>query len=263
MNDEQILAAAKETAVRAGRKVMEIYATDFAVKYKDDTEPVTKADLAANRIIISDLEKFGYPVLSEESVDDASRLKTARVWIVDPMDGTRDFINKTGDFSIMIGLVENGRPILGVVYKPDDEAWYWGLRGSGAWKETKNGRKRLSVSANQSIKEAGILLSRFHLSADVKKLVQDLGIGQEIPAGSLGLKLGYIAEQIGDITVNTSSRTSEWDICAADIILSEAGGVLTDMGGNEFTYNRKDPRNLRGLVATNKHLHSQILEYLN
>ena len=122
-----------DTIIIAGEKIREIYETDFEVKKKEDDSPITKADLESNKILRATLEKTGIPILSEESDDDKTRLESEKVWIVDPLDGTQDFVNKTGEFTILVGLVENHIPVMGLVYLPIKKILYLAERGIGAY----------------------------------------------------------------------------------------------------------------------------------
>ena len=122
-----------DTIIEAGDRVREIYESDFEVSKKDDNSPITKADLESNKIIRAALEKTGIPILSEEDVDDKSRLNSDKIWIVDPLDGTTDFVNRTGEFTIMVGLVENHVPVMGLIYWPTKQKLYYAERGMGAF----------------------------------------------------------------------------------------------------------------------------------
>ena len=258
--NKEILNKTISIIKKAGKTVLNYYNKDYKIKNKALDSPVTIADLESEKIILSGLKEFGYGILSEESDDDKERLKMKRAWIVDPLDGTKDFINKTGEFTIMIGLVENKKPILGLVYKPVDDILYYAIKGEGAHRVKNKKSKKLKVSKRKSFNEIKMITSRFHLSPDIKKIANDLGIKHSVSCGSAGLKIGYIAEQKADLNINTSSHTYEWDLCAADIVLSEAGGKLTDIKGNKFIYNKDNPRNEHGYVASNRIIHQKIIE---
>jgi len=256
---EDVIAVIKE----AGRTVLSFYNSgDYEVKYKSAHNPVTRADLESNRIILAGLEKYGYGLLSEETADDGSRLKKSRVWIVDPLDGTRDFIEKTGEFTVMIGLVENGKPVLGVVYRPAGSVLYYATKHGGAFRRTgEGGAVRLKVSTKTDLSKFAMLSSRFHRSKAEIKFAARFGIKDFIDRGS-SLKICQIAAGEGELNFNPSDKTFEWDICAADIILSEAGGRLTDANGQEFSYNKKDPGNKSGYAASNGVKHDFIISSL-
>lgn len=253
---------ASQLAKEAGEAALFYYHKEYAISDKGgDNGPVTQADHAANDVIVGGFKKeFDYGILSEETEDDLSRLEKERVWVIDPLDGTKDFIDKTDEFSIMIGLVEKGEPVLGVVYVPAEQIIYYALSGRGAFKQAEGGKpQRIQVSARNEFKDIILLTSRFHASNTVVKASADLGIKKTLTKGSAGLKICSIAEGSADVNINPSNKTWEWDVAAADIILSEAGGKLTDVFENRFTYNKKDPRNLQGYIASNNWRHYEII----
>ncbi len=257
---EEIINLVKQ----AGEKVLEIYQRKFKVYEKEDKSPITEADFASEKIILSGLKKYGYGILSEESKDDSSRLKKERVWIIDPLDGTQGFLRKTGEFSIMVGLVEKGESILGVVYKPVDDKMFFVEKEKGAYlKETSKPLKRLKVSSTSCLSDANFVFSRSHLGDLEKKFIQNYKISRVIYMGSIGIKLGLIAEGKVEGYFAMSTKTCQWDICAPKIILKEAGGKVTDIEGKHAIYNRWQVRNLDGIVASNGKIHTQIIENVN
>ena len=157
-----------DTIIKAGERVREIYESDFEVSKKDDNSPITKADLESNKIIKSYLEKTGIPILSEEDMDDKSRLTSKNVWIVDPLDGTTDFVNRTGEFTIMIGLVENHVPIMGLIYWPIKEKLYFAERGFGAFCYFSQKWEQISVRETRDFEQCLALVSR-HLCLTEKR----------------------------------------------------------------------------------------------
>jgi 3'(2'), 5'-bisphosphate nucleotidase len=248
-------------AKQAGEAALFYYHSEYEITDKGDNSPVTQADHASNDVIVEGLKKeFDYGILSEETDDDPARLDKKRVWVVDPLDGTKDFIDKTGDFSIMIGLVEKGTPVLGIVYRPEKDIMYYALIDRGAFKKEGKGRpQRARTSSRNYFEDMILLTSRFHASNTTTKAANELGIENTLTKGSAGLKICSIAEGKADVNINPSNKTWEWDICAADIILSEAGGKLTDVFENEFTYNKEDPRNSQGYIASNGWRHYDII----
>lgn len=249
-------------AKQAGDAALFYYHKEYEVTDKGKDDPVTEADHASNKVIVEGLkEQFDHGILSEETEDDHSRRNNKRVWIVDPLDGTKDFIDKTGDFSIMIGLAEEGESVLGVVYKPDDGSLYYAIQGRGAFKKIGSGApERIHVSSRNKFEDMVLLTSRFHASNTVTKAARELGIENTLTRGSAGLKLCSIAEGKADVNINPSNKTWEWDVCAADVILSEAGGKLTDVFENKITYNKEDPRNKQGYIGSNDWRHYEIIE---
>lgn len=249
---------------KAGEKVLEIYQRKFKVYEKGDKSPVTEANMASERIILSGLKKYGYGILSEESKDDSSRLKKEKIWIIDPLDGTQDFLQKTGEFSIMVGLVDKGESILGMVYKPVDDKMYFAEKGEGAYlKEPSKPSKKLEVSSTSCLSDANFVFSRSHLGDLEKKFIQHCKISWVTYMGSIGIKLGLIAEGKVDVYFTMSTKTCQWDTCAPEIILKEAGGKVTDIEGKHSIYNRWQVRNLDGIVASNGKVHTQIIENVN
>ena len=257
---KEILADVIKIVKKAGKTVLSFYDTDYAIKDKGKENPVTQADLESEHIILRGLSGYGYGVLSEETSDDKKRVNMERAWVIDPMDGTKDFIDKTGEFTIMVGLVEKGEPILGVIYQPVEHIVYYAWKNNGAYKKFKKDKPlKLKVSKEKDYGSVTMFSSRFHRSKEEDKLAKKLGIGKITTCGS-SLKVCRIAEGIGDLNFNPSNKTWEYDICASDIILREAGGVLTDSKGMAYKYNKDNPRNENGYVASNGVMHDEIIK---
>ena len=213
-------------AKEAGKAIMEIYKEDFEVKYKEDESPLTKADLIANSIICEELSKLysDIPILSEENkaVPYEKRKDWEYYWCIDPIDGTKEFIQKNGEFTVNIALIEKGTPVLGVVYAPAIDELYTAKKGEGAF---KNG-KRLPLKTNQNPqKELLVVASKSHLSKETQEFIDTLK-AQKIKQVSKGssLKLCMVAEGSADIYPRLAP-TMEWDTAAADAIVREAGKV--------------------------------------
>ena len=255
---EEIIDLAK----KAGGKILEIYAEDFSVGEKSDQSPITKADLASEKIIVKNLQKYGIPILSEETADDKERLKSDYVWLVDPLDGTADFIQKTGEFSVMIGLVEKGQPIWGVIFEPVSGKCYFAEKDGGAYGEKEGRQEKLSVSPENDLTDFRMSISRNHLLPEEIRIFGELRMKKKITMGSAGLKLCRIASGESEVYINSSDRTSEWDTCAGLIILQEAGGKVTDMEGNALTYNNENTKHRKGYVASNGTNHDEIIDAL-
>lgn len=263
-----------ETAIslsrEAGKIVLEYYALEIEAEEKlgidNFYEPVTAADRAASRLIVDGLERAfpGDAILSEEESDDAtSRLKRDRVWIIDPIDGTAGFIKKDGDFAIQIGLAEKGTPVAGVVYLPFHETLYYASKGSGAFVVVKGSEpERLAVSSKTEFSEMIMAYSRNHPSKGIMRILGSFGFAEGMQRGSVGLKIGLIAESICDIYIHLSPRTKFWDTCAPQIILEEAGGRLTDIFGEAMRYDVADVQNYGGILASNGVSHEKAIEKL-
>ena len=247
----------------AGGVLLEFYESPTRVEWKDASEPVTAADRAANALIVEGLT-YSFPddgLLAEETPDTSGRLRHDRLWVVDPMDGTKEFIKRNGEFSVMIGLAIDGRASLGVVYQPTRDLLYYGVPGEGAYLVDAGGApKRLSVSEHVDPAHMCVAVSRSHRSSRIDAVRAALGIEREMQSGSVGLKVGLICERRCDLYIHPSPQTKQWDTCAPEAILAAAGGRMTDLAGNEFVYNRADLYNRFGILATNGRAHERILE---
>ena len=262
------LSVACELARAAGAAILEHYEGPLNIRQKtsaDDIEPVTQADTIANDLIVSRLKRE-FPndgILAEESIDTAHRLDKSRVWMVDPLDGTNGFIDGNGDFAVQIGLSEAGQCILGVVYQPLPGVLYRAVRGYGTWIERPQFEpQRATVSEARDLSNMRLAASRSHRSPRMNRVVTQFGFKEEVQRGSVGIKIGLIIERQCDVYIHLSSRTKQWDTCAPEVILTEAGGRLTDMFGYPLNYNVPDVQNRNGLVASNSVSHNQIIETL-
>ncbi len=246
----------KTIALEAGSLIMAYYRQSQEVSYKVDKTPVTKADQVANDYIVKKL-RHQYPdmaILAEESKDDLSRLKNPYCWLVDPLDGTKEFLRQNGEFTVNIALTYKGRAIMGVVYSPVLDEMYEGLSGHGAYltinasKSKKTKRMRVSQRQHQLI----MLKSRSHNTVFVDKIVQmhQGKIKDVIPMGS-SLKGCWIAKGQGDVYYR-SGPTMEWDTAAMQVIVEEAGGVIRQLDHSLLTYNREDTCNRKGFYILNR-----------
>ena len=247
----------------AGSRALEIYQSSFSVEYKADSSPITEADIAVNKMLVNGLEQYGWPILSEELVDNKERIGASRVWIIDPIDGTKGFIDKKGDFSIMVGLEQEGCPIFGVVYQPTEGKLYYAQKGEGAFLIKEKSKKRLHVSDVSNIRDARLVISRNHFSKEMKEQVGAIKPRKVVHIGSTGLKAALIAERKADFFFSPTPYMGQWDLCAPHIILEEAGGKMTGIHGEELIYNREEVKNLYGVLATNSKLHSQLLDFFH
>jgi 3'(2'), 5'-bisphosphate nucleotidase len=186
------------------------------------------------------------------------RLVHSRVWIVDPLDGTIEFINRLDEFAVMIGLAVDGISTVGIVYQPIKEKLYYAELGSGAFLTENRTSRLLRVSRELDPTAMTIALSRSHHTADVDLIQRELGITNTISSGSLGLKVGLICEGPAHLYVHSNPHTSQWDTCAPDIILHEAGGRMSDLLNAPLHYNSREVRNLNGVIASNGMIHDRI-----
>jgi len=267
---ETELEAAIDLARTASETILDHYSREIFAEQKlgvdEHFEPVTAADREASRIIVDGL-KTAFPqdaILSEEETDNPTeRLSKKRVWIIDPIDGTAGFVKKDGDFSVQIGLAENGEPVLGVVLLPFHRTLYYAVKGEGAF-ATFDGSKpeALRASDRAAFDEMTLAFSRNHPSKGITAIIAAFRFADAVQRGSIGLKIGLISEKKADIYVHLSPRTKLWDTCAPQVLLEEAGGRLTDLFGETYRYNISDVQNHGGIVATNGVAHDAVLEKL-
>ena len=255
-------------AREAGAILLRHYHSPFLVEQKvnalRETEEVTAADREANELIV-DLLRREFPddgILAEESTDSEHRLNKERVWLIDPMDGTKNFIQRDGDFAVQIGLAVSGQSVAGVVYQPVRDVLYRATRGGGSWIEEGNSARPMSVSVRTDPGEMVLASSRSHRSPRMERVVGSFGFRDEVRRGSVGVKIGLITEQKADLYLHLSPSTKQWDTCAPEIILAEAGGRLTDLFGQPLRYNGVRIDNRNGIAATNGVAHEMVIENL-
>lgn len=250
------LTVAVEAARAAGIIVRQWYEGDYTVREKSSDSPVTEADIEANQQI-SAMVRGAFPEdgwLSEETRDSPERLTKARVWVVDPLDGTKEFIKHIPEFCVCIGLVENGVPVLGVSYNPVREELFAAARGQGV---TLNGAT-VHVSIEGNLSAGRFLASRSE--ADRGEWDAFQGILRVELTGSVAYKLALIAAGRGDATFSLTPK-NEWDVCAGAALIAEAGGRITDRFGRPLRFNQQDTK-LPGIIASNAHLYEPILQLL-
>ena len=267
MNLRRELDIAVDLARRAGERIAALHGSGIAVDTKDDQSPVTQADREANALIVAALAAAfpGDAMLSEELPDDGSRMQRPRVWMVDPLDGTKDFIRGRDGFAVMIGLLDGAKPALGVVYQPIGDKLYFATRGGGAFLQrggAGGALERLHVSSVREPSEIRMVASKSHRTEAIDRVRAALGISDELNVGSVGLKLGLIAEGLRDLYVNPAGHSKLWDACGPEAILVEAGGRLTDLRGQPLDYRGSELGNTRGLIASNGVLHDEVVQRL-
>lgn len=238
------LAVAERAAREAGRVIMSFYGKKYRVEEKKKGDPVTEADLEANskirEILLGRFPRDGW--LSEEDKDNSERLKAARVWVVDPIDGTKEFIARTPQFAVSIGLVSEGRAVLGVVYNPAQGQFFGSARGEGA---RLNGAP-IHVSPRERVEGSLLLVSR---SEPRRRFQRFSDLCRVQPVGSIAYRLALIAGGEGDGTL-TFRSVHEWDICAGAHIVEEAGGMVLDGAGRALIFNQREGL-YHGVVASN------------
>ena len=248
-------------AERAGSAIMEIYQlNDVDVTHKSDQSPLTLADSTASKIIEDGLQKItpDWPIISEESsiFGYQERKEWNCFWLVDPLDGTKEFINKNGEFTVNIALIKNGQPVLGVVLAPAIDQCYFASKGQGAF--LKNQRKTKQIQSKNVLSEpATIAVSRSHIDKNTKKLIERIKNPEIIYMGS-SLKVCLVAEGRIDCYPRLGP-TMEWDTAAAHCIINEAGGQIVDKNGDELRYNKAHLENPY-FISTNNYQRAYWLE---
>jgi 3'(2'), 5'-bisphosphate nucleotidase len=239
---EPLLDQVRAIARAAGDAILEVYRSEFAVQVKDDRSPLTEADRVAHELITTRLEALrpALPVLSEEAsaIGFATRRQWQRYWLVDPLDGTKEFIKRNGEFTVNIALIDGGKPMLGVVVAPALDLEYAGSAGTGAFKRTSGGAPepiRVARPAGQPLRVVG---SRSHAGDALAGYLDALGPHVLKPMGS-SLKICLVAEGAADVYPRLGP-TSEWDTAAAQAVLECAGGSMIDFAGRPLVYNSKE-----------------------
>ena len=253
------LDIAIKAAIKAGNAILEIYQKDYKTSTKNDNSPITDADLKSNEVIKEILSQTKHWILSEEDKDDLQRITQETIWIVDPLDGTSDFIDKTGEFTVMISLIKNKKPILGVIGWPTENTLFVAQKGSGAFRFSNEKWEKISVTKISEVPKCRTVGSRHHLSDKEKSFIKKLGIEDFTSIGS-SLKVGKISSGEAEAYITTTNKMKEWDSAASYCIISEAGGKMTDMLGNDLTYNNKDVYHQNGILVTNSLVHNKIIE---
>ena len=252
-----LLLKALRLSLIAGDAIMEVYSrSDFNIEMKEDNSPLTLADKASNSIIIDGVKNFGIPVLSEEGSEISWEIRKdwERYWLIDPLDGTKEFIKRNDEFTVNIALMENNEPILGVIYLPVLKQLYYALKGHGAYKLEKVEQKDLNEEFEHVLKKSirlpdhrkgegvRVVASRSHLSQETEDFIMKLKRKDEkidlVPAGS-SLKLCLIAEGKADVYPRMGP-TMEWDIAAGHIIIIESGGSVFKLDDTPLNYNKPD-----------------------
>jgi 3'(2'), 5'-bisphosphate nucleotidase len=243
-------------SIKAGKEILKIYNTDFEVEYKEDESPLTMADKNANDIIMSFLKASSIPVLSEEgrSIPYEERKNWNELWIVDPLDGTKEFVKKNGEFTVNIALIKNQKPVMGVVYAPVLDELYFGEENLGAYKLEK--ASQIVLNLDEILKQAsklpfpttksyfGIVASRSHLTAETTEFIDDIRKGHDsvkIVSKGSSLKIVMVAEGTADVYPRFAP-TSEWDTAAGHAVVLACGGrmVQADKPEEELVYNKED-----------------------
>jgi 3'(2'), 5'-bisphosphate nucleotidase len=266
MNEAE-LATLVGISAEAAELVRGIYERPFEVEYKAPRDPVTAADRQANELICQRLETAfpGVPVVAEESAPEAFAgfRNSDRIFFVDPVDGTREFVARNGEFVVMIGVVEGDRAVASVMHAPATGICWVGLVGFGAFELSPGGSRRaIHVSETAELAEACIVSSRSHRTNELEHALGLLGAKSILKQGSAGLKGARVALAEADAYVAPHYAGQLWDVCPTDALVHAAGGRTSDAYGQAVDYRAKTLRNERGVVASNGRIHDTIIERL-
>ncbi|MBE9012875.1 3'(2'),5'-bisphosphate nucleotidase CysQ [Pseudanabaenaceae cyanobacterium LEGE 13415] len=268
MNFEGICAIARRIGWGAAAILVE-QSRSFEVEQSGDS-PVTSADIAANSYILEKLQSvfdpqtFGY--LSEETYQSEPaevRLSRSWVWIIDPLDGTKDFINRTGEYAMHIALAYQGRPVVAIVACPAIGKLYSATLNGGTWVETENGdRHSIKVSNKSNVEDLTVVASHSHRDVRFNQLMEQFPVKQQRQIGSVGCKIAAIVEQQADLYLSLSGKSAakDWDFAAPELILTEAGGQFTYFDQSPVQYNRADVNQWGGILASNGKIHPHLCE---
>ncbi|WP_394130423.1 3'(2'),5'-bisphosphate nucleotidase CysQ [Marinobacter nauticus] len=250
MHYSSILPDVIKIADEASEKVLHIYQSDFKVNYKEDHSPITAADIASHDIIVKGLRQISrdIPILSEEGAEIPweERKKWRRFWLIDPIDGTKDFTQRTGEFTVNIAMIEDGEPVMGVVTAPALKEAFWGIKGEGAHMRDRTGRvHRIRVAEPKDTLR--VVASKNHLNEETRAFIDTLGAHETVQAGS-SLKFCRIAEGHADIYPRMGP-TSEWDTAAAHAVLVAAGGKVQTPEGQPLVYGKENILNPNFIAA--------------
>lgn len=243
---EAYLDTVIDIAHDAGELILEVYRDPFDVEIKGDGTPLTIADQRSHNLICSRLLELtpNIPILSEESdhIDFDERRRWKNYWLVDPLDGTKEFVKKSGEFTVNIALIHENQPVLGVVHTPVKEWTHWGIHSRGAWKQVKNGPREKIHAKTYNSGHATVVASKSHGQAKLEQFLNNLEHAESsynVTNMGSALKICLVAEGIGDIYPRLG-LTSEWDTASADIIIREAGGRIIQTNGNLVVYNKQN-----------------------
>jgi len=241
MNLKELIDPIVALAIDAGRAILEVYATDFDVQSKGDESPLTQADLASHNCIVAGLQALtpDIPIISEEDglPAFAERGQWQRYWLIDPLDGTKEFVNRNGEFTVNIALIDAHRPLFGVVHVPVQDKTYIGCEGHGAELRDNGSIKAIQV-AGKSSQPVRIVGSRSHRGSSLDAFLEKVGESDMLPMGS-SLKFCVVAEGRADIYPRLGP-TSEWDTAAAQAVVEQAGGKVLELSGQPLSYNAKE-----------------------
>lgn len=259
MSDSSLLYLAISAAKQASQEIMSFYQKHSApdVMYKSDNSPVTQADTASHAAIVSILMRAGLPMVSEEgqiASNQCNQNEGSCFWLIDPLDGTKEFLSRNDQFTVNIALVRDGAVVLGVVAEPATDVIYFALKGQGAHRIKRHVSERIFCSSQSTLSKAKIAVSRSHLNAKDQQFIETHDINKTIPLGS-ALKYCHIATGEVDLSIR-HTPLMPWDLAASDLVVSEAGGMVCDFDKHPYSYTYQSCSEplTKGLIVSNHHL---------
>lgn len=256
------LRITREFVAQAGEIALRYHGTELEVELKPGDEPVTRADRECSEFLVEAMTRAfpGDIIISEEDEDDVRRLDAERVWYIDPIDGTKSFIDGGNGYCIMLGLAIDHNPVFGLLYQPNLQTFIYGCQGGGAWCERGGKLQRLRCSTETDPAAARLLSNR---GGDRDAIERVFGLSQDTALGAVGLKLASMALGACELYANPATNCSSWDTCGPEVVLIEAGGRLTDMRGQPIQYDVSETTSLQnGIVASSGPMHDRFLERL-
>lgn len=254
MNYKEVVESLLPVAKEAGEKIMSIYESDFEVEYKEDQSPLTQADFLSNELIVKFL-KNNYAdcaVLSEEETNDDEKLDNSYCFVVDPLDGTKEFVKRNGEFTVNIALCKDHKVVLGVIYVPVRREMYYAYKDGGAYYKGSQMKNFTKIKVSQKKEKLRLVMSRSHASAQLENLInQHRTLISDIKRAGSSLKGCLVAKGEAEIYFRFNP-TMEWDTAAMQIIVEEAGGIFKQLDNSEMTYNREDHTNRKGFYVVNR-----------
>jgi 3'(2'), 5'-bisphosphate nucleotidase len=236
-----LLAESCELARIAGEKIMSFYREGFTVAVKEDASPLTSADTAAHEFLVRSLASVlpGVPIVSEESIS-RSLIESETFWLVDPLDGTKEFVKRTNEFTVNLALVQAGQPVMGIVHAPALNLTYYGLLNVGAWRQITS-EDPVSISTRRAMPPLSIVASKDHAGPLVERMLTRLAGATRQSMGS-SLKFCLVAEGKADVYLR-DLPTMEWDTAAAHCVVKAAGGSILTLNGESLQYGKPDLKN--------------------
>ncbi len=260
---QDIFDLMRRAVYAGGAELKRFWQVELQIINKSDDSPVTEADHASNTAIIKILSEMPeVAILSEETEDNDERLLAKEVFVIDPLDGTNNYIKGVDEFAVLIGYLEDNKPVIGLVYNPVTDVLYYAIEGGGAYREDVSGVSRISVNKIDQFVDMTAVVSRVHDKSRTMRFLTELGVNNIIPMGGGGLKMCQVAEGVANIYVNPTNKLGEWDAVSSFVIVREAGGTFTDVYGDDPIFNKPIPNMPNGILVSNGKRHQEMVDLI-